>query len=247
MNITHPSFPQPADLDIPVWRYISFEKLVSLLAFRQLHFSRSDKLGDSHEGTITEVNARNIYSQFCDPNKPELIIKVRTLHRLTTYINCWRVSHDESDAMWKLYCGRLKNGVAMQTTYRELSKSIIDPNVYLGCVRYIDYQNGSIPLDNMFNVFMYKRKAFQYEREVRLIKQIPQEIKSVEAEFEEESARKINPPGIKITANLENLIKHVYVNPYASDDNYKEIRATVEKHLPTIPVVWSMLRATPHY
>lgn len=246
MNTTHPSFPQPADPDIPVWRYMSFEKIASLLTSGQLYFSRSDKLGDSHEGTITEINAGNIHSQFCDPNKPELIIKVRTMHRLITYINCWHMNYDESDAMWKLYCGWSK-GVAIQTTYRELSQAIIDSNVYLGCVRYIDYQNESIPLGNMFNIFMYKRKAFQHENEVRLIKQIPLEIKSVETEFNEENVRKINPLGINVTANLGGLIKHIYVNPYASDQYYKEIRSTVEKYLPTAPVVWSRLRAVPRY
>jgi len=104
MNTTHPSFQQPSDTTMPVWRYLSLAKLISFLSDRALYFARSDLLGDPHEGTITVHNAANIMTQFCDPLQPDLIVKVRKMWRLFTYVSCWHLNNIESEAMWKLYC-----------------------------------------------------------------------------------------------------------------------------------------------
>lgn len=52
----HPSFPQPDDPNAGLWRYMSIEKLVSVLETQALWFSRADHLGDPHEGARSQVN-----------------------------------------------------------------------------------------------------------------------------------------------------------------------------------------------
>lgn len=56
MHSNHPSFIQPKDGSIKIWRYIDFTKLVSMLSTQSLYFTRSDKLGDPFEGSYPKIN-----------------------------------------------------------------------------------------------------------------------------------------------------------------------------------------------
>ena len=51
----HPVFNPPPD-DAILWRYMDFTKFVSLLEKQALFFARADKLGDSFEGSLSQVN-----------------------------------------------------------------------------------------------------------------------------------------------------------------------------------------------
>ena len=46
----HPVFEQPSDVNVRVWRYLDFTKLVSLVDSRRLYFTRADKFEDPFEG-----------------------------------------------------------------------------------------------------------------------------------------------------------------------------------------------------
>src|SRR6056300_1352601 len=73
--------------------------------------------------------------------------------------------------MWKLYLTG-KEGVAIQSTFKRLKDSFkvnkVD-KIYIGFVKYIDYEKDSIPERNIFNPFLYKRKSFEHEKELRAI------------------------------------------------------------------------------
>jgi len=49
------------DLNIPLFRYMSFEKFAYLILKKKLWFARCDNLGDHHEGSLPKkiVEARN--------------------------------------------------------------------------------------------------------------------------------------------------------------------------------------------
>ncbi len=49
----HPEFVHPSDLKVKIWRFMSLAKFLSLLHTNSLYFSRSDKLGDPFEGSIS--------------------------------------------------------------------------------------------------------------------------------------------------------------------------------------------------
>ena len=88
--------------------------------------------------------------------------------RASSYVSCWHMNAGESEAMWRLYCGS-SSGVALQTTYERLAASVDDDNVYIGLVRYADYDNDTIPSRTVFDPVMHKRAAFAHEREVRVL------------------------------------------------------------------------------
>lgn len=56
----HPSFPQPEKPLTPVWRYMDFAKLVSLLQHGALYFPRLDRLADPFEGSLSRAEFERI-------------------------------------------------------------------------------------------------------------------------------------------------------------------------------------------
>ena len=116
---------------LPVWRYLTLAKLISLLSEGAFYFSRADLLGDPHEGTISAQNAANIRTQFCDPGRPNLIVKVRRMWKLFTYVSCLHLNETESEAMWRVYCPT-NEGVALKTTYGKLAQSVQSNDFCLG-------------------------------------------------------------------------------------------------------------------
>lgn len=130
----HPSFIQPKNDAVKVWKYMDFTKLVSLIDSRCLYFTRADKFEDPFEGSLPKVNvaARAI----APPDLPErvrdsfieMMNKRGEINRhwpRYTAMNCWHMNDYESAAMWKLYL-KSDEGIAIQSTYARLKKSIID-------------------------------------------------------------------------------------------------------------------------
>jgi hypothetical protein len=90
-----------------------------------------------------------------------------------TYVSCWHMNDHESYAMWKLYL-KSDAGIAVQTTFERLTDSIAGEKtqpVWIGKVRYVDYDADSIPNDHTLLPFMHKRDSFSHEQEVRAIMQ----------------------------------------------------------------------------
>ena len=83
-------------------------------------------------------------------------------------VNCWHMSDVESAAMWRLYA-TARNSVALLTRFHLLTY-VLPETVYVGKLRYIDYTKDRIPEGNVFYPIMYKRKSFEHERELRVVK-----------------------------------------------------------------------------
>jgi hypothetical protein len=246
LNTSHQSFPQPRDAAIPVWRYLTLAKFISVLTEKALYFSRADLLGDPFEGTIPAQNAINVSTQFCDPTRPDLIIKVRKMWRLFTYVSCWHLNETESEAMWRIHCPT-NEGVALKTTYAKLGRSIPSNDFYLGTIRYLDYRSQLMLLDNAFNPVMHKRKAFEHEREARVVKLESVNIQSVEKDFDELACQIQNPRGINVPIDIENTFDAIYVNPYAPTWYYEVVREVLDKFSISVPLEWSHIADTPHH
>lgn len=96
--------------------------------------------------------------------------------------NCWHLNTEESDAMWKIYSGRL--GVAIFTTVKQLVNSIIgfveadeyEKNTHW-FVAPIIYRNESelndLPQFYVEHPWLLKRRAFEHEKELRIFKELP--------------------------------------------------------------------------
>jgi hypothetical protein len=87
--------------------------------------------------------------------------------RYSRHASCWRWG-SESEGMWRLYCGE-KGGVALQTTFEQLEKSVEAEPILAGRIQYVDYDTVP-PFKEDLDCVMHKRKGFEFEQEVRLLK-----------------------------------------------------------------------------
>ena len=204
----NPNITLPENPDTIVWKYLDLSKFLDLLLSRKLFMSRSDKFEDQYEGTFSEPTYEEIKK--LSVNNPEFLNYYKS-HREKVVISSWHINEYESFAMWQIFTQN-SEGLAIQSTIGRLQKAMEvekDFNQYIGEVNYIDYKKEYIPFDDMFFPFLFKRKSFQYEREVRII-----------ADLSEHDI-KIND-GLKIEVDICQLIEKIYIHP-KSENWYKKL------------------------
>jgi hypothetical protein len=266
-KLEHECFPQPADDSVRVWRYLDLAKFTWLLEKQKLYFTRVDLLNDLHEGSVPKFLAENHDQQILDLVDASILQKygndlgnkeyqaeksrfAENLRQMRThnqkerrllYVNCWYLGNQESEAIWRLYCPG-NNGVAIQTSYRKLVKSIEnDAELYIGRVTYIDYELQGFPMGNFFYPVMHKRISFAHEQEVRLVKiQVPDNLGM---------QNEICYSGISIDWLVEPVIEAIYVDPYAPEYFFEAVSAIVRSIAPNLlgRVHWSKMRVLPIY
>ncbi len=170
--------------------------------------SRSDKFEDQYEGTFSEPTFEEIKKLAI--NNPEFLNYYKT-HREKVAISSWHINEYESFAMWQIFTQN-SEGLAIQSTIGRLQKALkpeTNLKQYIGQVNYIDYKKEYIPFDDLFFPFLFKRKSFQYEREVRIISDTS------------DTTITIND-GIKINVDISQLIDKIYIHP-KSENWYKNL------------------------
>ena len=191
-----------------VWKYLDLSKFLDLLLSQKLFMSRSDKFEDQYEGTFSEPTFEEIKK--LSKNNPEFLEYYKK-QREKVVISSWHINEYESFAMWQIFTQN-SEGLAIQSTIGRLQKALrTEKNLkqHIGEVNYIDYKKEHIPFDDMFFPFLFKRKSFQYEREVRIISDASQE------------EIKIND-GLKINVDISQLIEKIYIHP-KSENWYKNL------------------------
>lgn len=208
MYAKNPNITLPENQDTIVWKYLDLSKFLDLLISRKLFMSRSDKFEDQYEGTFSEPTFEEIKKLAA--NNPEFLSYYKS-HREKVVVSSWHINEYESFAMWQIFTQN-SEGLAIQSTIGRLQKALEvekDFKLYIGEVNYIDYKKEYIPFDDMFFPFLFKRKSFQYEREVRIL-----------ADLSEQEI-KIND-GLKIDIDINQLIEKIYIHP-KSENWYKKL------------------------
>jgi len=208
MYIKNPHIKLPEDQDTIVWKYLDLSKFVDLLLYNKLFMSRSDKFEDQYEGTFSEPTYEEIKKLSKD--NPDFLNFYKT-HRKNVVISSWHINEYESFAMWQIFTQK-SEGLAIQSTLGRLQESLhIEKQFeqHIGEVNYIDYKKEYIPFDNGFFPFLFKRKSFQYEREIRIIS----DLTSHKLEIDN---------GLKIDVDINRLIEKIYIHP-KSENWYKNL------------------------
>ncbi|SHG85089.1 hypothetical protein [Flavobacterium defluvii] len=208
MYLNNPNIKLPADPDTIVWKYLDLSKFLDLLLSKKLFMSRSDKFEDQYEGTFSEPTYEEIKKLAVD--NPDFLNYYKT-HREKVAISSWHINEYESFAMWQIFT-KNNEGLAIQSTIGRLQKAVKPENnfdQYIGEVNYIDYKKEYIPFDDLFFPFLFKRKSFQYEREVRILTDTSK------------NDIRLND-GIKINVDINQLIEKIYIHP-KSENWYKKL------------------------
>jgi hypothetical protein len=208
MYHNNPNIKLPDDPNTIVWKYLDLSKFLDLLLSKKLFMSRSDKFEDQYEGTFSEPTFEEIKKLSKD--NPEFLEYYKS-HREKVVVSSWHINEYESFAMWQIFTQN-SEGLAIQSTIGRLQNALKPEKnykQYIGEVNYIDYKKEYIPFDDLFFPFLFKRKSFQYEREVRIISDTSSE------------NIKIND-GLKIDVDISQLIEKIYIHP-KSENWYKNL------------------------
>jgi hypothetical protein len=110
--------------------------------------------------------------------------------------------------MWKIYSSS-DESVCIRSTYRRL-RLCLPQCVFIGEVRYIDYETELFSLANLLNSIMHKRLSFAHERELRAI------FWEMDGTPEAQAYKpQIEASGLAMQVDLSALIERVYVSPTA--------------------------------
>ena len=156
--------------------------------------------------------------------------------RAWVYVNCWHMSGYESAAMWRLYA-HAQASVCIRSTYAKL-RTLLPRGVFLGQVNYIDYEKHAIPFGEEHWSFIYKRKSFEHERELRAV------IVDMASVFTSPPP-KPPPDGILRPIKLATLIDRVYIGPTAPAWLVRTVKVTLKQFGFAIPVKRSILDESP--
>ncbi len=160
----HPAFPQPADTNAKIWRYMDFGKFVSLVESKRLYMRRADLfLGDEFEGTTPagEIEYWRQRAATATPeeratiehNRAELAGYAQHF-RQNYFVNCWNMAAAENVAMWERYASEPES-VSIVSRYSTLGWRLNRQVVEYGMVRYIDYQTAQLPSMNMLQLISH--------------------------------------------------------------------------------------------
>ena len=253
MYVSHPVFESPLREECRIWRYLDFTKLVSLFESKTLFFSRADKLGDPFEGAWPRLNVEGRRTIPPDVTKDKEATYLNQMQGLSEIlrawptcnaVNCWHINENESAAMWRLYL-KSNEGIAIQSTFAGLRDAIIDPRlVYIGIVKYIDYDTQWFDAGNLFNALIHKRKSFEHERELRAVVNVDQD--GGESETVECRRTKIGD-GEDIAIDVQKLVHAIYVTPDAPKWIVGLTQSLVTRYGFAIPVIQSRLQDSPLY
>ena len=192
---------------------MDFTKYVWLLESKALFFSRSDLLGDAFEGSYARANEAlrpEVYKDKIPAGILKTISDFARWVRQWTFINCWHLNWAESAGMWRLYA-RTSEAVAIRTTFAALCE-VLPSHIFVGLVKYIDYDTEWLPEGNAFYPFLHKRHSFAHENEVRAIWQ---ELPSIGGKIVIGTESK--DTGRSVPVDLARFVHGVHVAPTAPD------------------------------
>ena len=152
------------------------------------------------------------------------------------------MNEHKSAAMWKLYA-KTNEAVCIQSTFRRLREALGDA-ARVGVVRYVDYETEWIPESNLMAPFLYKRKSFEHEHEVRAIVPLG-ELRKLKQKAD------VGLPDEKgrwVSANLLDIMQRIYVAP-DSPDWFHQLVKNVTAHYQHdgVEVIRSTLAQSPFY
>ena len=243
-----------------LWRYMSFEKFVDILNTESLFYTRAYKFEDTFEGVIPRP-IMDAYQKALSHHAPEEhrpgVMKIIKIWRKHVMCNCWHQNREESKEMWDNY-GANNDSVAIKTTMGKIKNSLsgTDFDAFIGKIKYLSQrtyeenythnflegiENG-LELYKKWTYFpyFYKRKQFEYEREVRIIIDIDPFIEDVlrnqpaeailDTEFLECEFPDLDENGKLFKVDVNTLINEVITSPYADDRIIQNVKSVVQEY-----------------
>jgi len=226
-------------LDTVLRRYLDAAKFFDLVHTSRLFFCRGDSFQDKYEGAFTQSIKHAIEKSYADNDIEFTFEEFKKRLRERVFLNCWHASADDSMAMWQMYGGS-STSVAITTTVRQLRDALQHANLpYKTSIRKVRYvkhwRDPDLKVNPYSNVFAYKVKAYEFEKEVRVMLDRFQET------FD------CDPPegGIAVDVPLRKLLRSIVVCPESPQWFFNLVNGVVQKYALDTPVRRSKLAFDP--
>jgi hypothetical protein len=252
------------DRDATIWRYLTFEKLRSLLDTGALWFSKLSTFEDQYEGLIPGVlrplmrrEAQKLEAEFSGDPALHQVLNFVTRNesdgRELIVANCWFAAADESRVMWDRFAGG-SDGVVLRSTAGRLADSLAVSHRFwwLGPVNYVDFdESGALSRYEAQQAHLrafHKRLEFRGEEEVRVatMNWIAPGCLNADGSPPDEKQRAglVFTPGRKglyVRVNLPCLISEVRTAPDATQEQREMAETLVRRAGVAAPVVCSAI------
>jgi len=241
----HGGYSERLRRDTVLWRYLDAAKLFDFLENRTLFFCRADHFSDKFEGAFTPTLRDQISASYARGEIDYNYAQFKRRMRQSVFINCWHRNQDDSAAMWALY-GKSDCAVALTTTVGQLSDTLkvadTEHEAWIARVEYVKHWSDP-KLDisprssnDYAKIFAYKTKAYEYEKEVRVI--IDRTALAHDTCIEHEA-------GIVIPVDATRLLRSIVIAPDAPPWFEKLVRQSALRYGIAAPVRRSRLAADP--
>jgi hypothetical protein len=246
----------PVDFNEPVWRYSQPWKLLRDLGHKTLHLTLLDVLRqkcDPYECSVPpsvhDDDLPLLIGSSMTTWEQEMIDGVSGEHHSVwsqedgwtrvahlrrgllriAHASCWRIGEEESEAMWKLYCGA-DEGIAVRSTFAKLRDSVTDPHTCVSLINYFHYKTGRMPRrKHNWDPALNKRSAFKHEQEVRVLRYDPVDWDRAVADRTFMAAANIELPW-----NMADIVDQIVVHPQSSTAYFETVRTAVARLAPTL-------------
>lgn len=192
------------DESTTLFRYMAFQRFVSLIENNELYLSRITKWEDTWELPSTRVPV-----EFDGQRREHLPIEA------LFFGQCWSLQ-EESDALWRIY-STAKEGVVIQTTVDQFKLLRNVRHSALAKVIYYDDVKSALAMKHAtrhqyerFGEAFLKRRAFEHEKEVRFVT-------AADGYCYNPTPHTVD--GLKLPVDAVKFINTVKVDPRASDEH----------------------------
>lgn len=195
--------------DTVLWRYLDAAKLFDFFENATLFFCRADHFSDKFEGAFTPSLRAQISEAHARGEIDYDYEQFKRRMRESVFINCWHRNQDDSAAMWALY-GKSECAVALTTTVGQLEDvvaGIAEHKISIARVEYVKHWSDP-KLDvspDYTRIFAYKTKAYEYEKEVRVIIDRTRDAPALDP----------RQPGIVVPIDADRLLRSIVIAPDA--------------------------------
>jgi hypothetical protein len=250
-----------------LWRYLSFEKFVSLLELSAMWFSRLGALQDKFEGTLPKrahgrmlERDRKLKTLIPDPRISAALDTMTDRNiengRAMMAVNCWFLDDVDSLPMWDEYDPR-RTGVALCSSVRRLSLSFDVSGDYrtltwIGRVHYVDFDEYEIDAqranDAAHRAFL-KHKKYDFEKEVRIVTLNSMHLGCLNPDGKPVTDFQLTGPGLfdpdgkgfYLRCSLPSLVQSIVLNPRSPLHMHNLIARLLSRYQVHVPLLRSSI------
>lgn len=223
-----------------IWRYLSLDKYLDLLASQSIKFTQVDIAADQLE---TSLMLKQLERHGALEGREQVLSGVSShIDRIkkSHYISCWAGKEHECRSLWFAYLGESRIGVVLKTTVGQVLESV-EWGKYSYDYREVVYRNDfSDPEELQVNTTLLNSKAPAYSSEAEIRFCVNESI----IHYPEGQLSSKNPPVqidpnslpkvLSYNLNLDSLVNEIWLSPYCQDWQIDMLVNTTDRLAPQL-------------